>query len=212
MEGAGLTERIRPRPPQGFARRYERTHETADVDGLVHDHLHAMEIAAEESDFVGRIKVGDIQEFAVADDARVGWRQGELRQRANLDCLSEREINRYRVAFRNLYSIDKAPSDRRSYNNQALVHQNHCQHGWERFLPWHRAYLYEFEQNLLDVFPTSPALPYWDWTMPYYWNDGEPAAGPVIPNAFKAYLDRQAFEVLVTRIELSAKSPSSPCV
>ncbi len=168
------------------------------------DHLHEMEIAAEESDIIGRIKVGDIQEFGVANDARRGWRQGEPRQRANLDCLSEAEIASYRLAFRNLYSIDKAPSDRRSYNNQALVHQNHCQHGWERFLPWHRAYLYEFEQNLLDVSPNSPALPYWDWTMPYYWNDGDPAGGPVIPNAFKAYVDRPAFEVLAGKIDLTA--------
>ena len=35
----------------------------------------------------------------------------------------------------------------------ALIHQNHCQHGWERFLPWHRIYLYEFEQVLQDICP-----------------------------------------------------------
>ena len=49
--------------------------------------------------------------------------------------------------------------DRRNFNNQALIHQNHCQHGWERFLPWHRAYLYEFEQNLQDFEP-GLMLPY----------------------------------------------------
>ncbi len=49
-----------------------------------------------------------------------------------------------------IYDLDKRREDRRNYNNQALIHQNHCQHGWERFLPWHRAYLYEFEQNLQD--------------------------------------------------------------
>ena len=71
------------------------------------------------------------------------------------------------MAFRALYDLNKFPEDRRSYNNQALIHQNHCQHGWERFLPWHRAYLYEFEQNLQDFFPDL-SLPYWDWTLPAY--------------------------------------------
>jgi hypothetical protein len=28
-----------------------------------------------------------------------------------------------------------------------LIHQNHHQHGWECFLPWYRAYLYEFEHT-----------------------------------------------------------------
>jgi tyrosinase len=155
------------------------------------DRLSVVAADTEESDFIGRIKVGDIAEFGVAADGRRGYRQGELRQRPNLDCMDLREIERYRAAFRWLYSLDRYPADRRSYNNQALVHQNHCQHGFERFLPWHRAYLYEFEQNLQDFDPDL-SLPYWDWTMPYYWNGGSPATGPRIPDAFKAYLTPSA--------------------
>ena len=69
--------------------------------------------------------------------------------------------------MRELYELNKWPEDTRSYNNLALIHQNHCQHGWERFLPWHRVYLYEFEQALQDHCP-DVTMPYWDWTMPQY--------------------------------------------
>ena len=65
---------------------------------------------------------------------RQARRPGEPRQRANLDCLSEAQIERLRGAFRHLYDLNAWPEDRRSYNNKALIHQNHCQHGWERFL------------------------------------------------------------------------------
>ena len=81
--------------------------------------------------------------------------------------MSEPQLEKLRWAFRELYRFNKWPEDRRSYNNMALIHQNHCQHGWERFLPWHRIYLYEFEQALQDVCP-GVTLPYWDWTMPQY--------------------------------------------
>ena len=40
--------------------------------------------------------------------------------------------------------------------------RNQCQHGWEEFLSWHRAYLYGFEKALQDIDP-SVTLPYWDW-------------------------------------------------
>ena len=41
-----------------------------------------------------------------------------------------------------------------------------CTHGSLLFLPWHRAYLYYFEQYLLDVMPAGMAvsLPWWDWS------------------------------------------------
>jgi tyrosinase len=71
----------------------------------------------------------------------------------NIDCMDEDQIAALRFAFRRLYELNKWPEDRRSYNNPALIHQNHCQHGWERFLPWHRIYLYEVEQALQDVAP-----------------------------------------------------------
>ena len=42
-----------------------------------------------------------------------------------------------------------------------------CQHGNWWFLPWHRMYLYYFEQILRDASgDTNLTLPYWDWTDP----------------------------------------------
>lgn len=37
--------------------------------------------------------------------------------------------------------------------------------GQQRFLPWHRVYLYEFELLLQSVHPEI-TIPYWDWTNP----------------------------------------------
>lgn len=112
--------------------------------------------------------------------------KGEIQQRMNLDCLSETQLEKLRYAFRELYRLNKWPEDWRSYNNMALIHQNHCQHGWERFLPWHRIYLYEFEQALQDRVP-GITLPYWDWIMPQYC-PRHPEKGWIIPQSFKAYL------------------------
>jgi len=114
------------------------------------------------------------------------YKYGELKQRQNLDCMSESQIEKVRWAFREIYRLNKWPEDRRSYNNMALIHQNHCQHGWERFLPWHRVYLYEFEQVLQDVCP-GVTMPYWDWTMPRYCPE-HPDKGSIIPGSFQAYL------------------------
>ena len=114
------------------------------------------------------------------------YQYGEAKQRMNLDCLSPTQLERFRNAYRELYRLNKWPEDRRSYNNNALIHQNHCQHGWERFLPWHRIYLYEFEQMLQD-FDRDVTIPYWDWTMPQYVPE-EPYKGEIIPKAYKAFL------------------------
>lgn len=126
-----------------------------------------------------------------------GYKYGELKQRGNLDCMSEAQLEKLRWAFRELYHLNKWPEDRRSYNNMALVHQNHCQHGWERFLPWHRAYLYEFEQVLQDVCP-GLTMPYWDWTMPQYCPK-HPEKGSIIPQSYKAYLTEGSIDYLVKK-------------
>lgn len=117
-------------------------------------------------------------------------KKGELKQRMNLDCMSETEVDKFRWAFRQLYTLNKWPEDRRSYNNMALIHQNHCQHGWERFLPWHRIYLYEFEQVLQDICP-GVTLPYWDFTMPQYCPE-HPENGDIIPLSYQAYLTEES--------------------
>ena len=108
----------------------------------------------------------DFGEFPVSNVGapRYTYRDGEPRQRANLG-RPEPEVDALRDAFRQIYDLNSYVEDRRNYNNQALISLNHCQHGWERFLPWHRAYLYEFEQNLQD-FVKDITVPYWDWAMP----------------------------------------------
>ncbi|MBR0848161.1 tyrosinase family protein [Bradyrhizobium diazoefficiens] len=146
------------------------------------------------------VKVSEIAEFAeAADGCPPAAGVGEPRRRMNIDCMSEPQHERLRRGFRKLYELNRWPEDRRSYNNQALIHQNHCQHGWERFLPWHRAYLYEFEQNLQDFEP-GLMLPYWDFTMPEY-HPEDPENGRIIPNSLKAYLTEEAAEQLVTALD-----------
>ncbi|HWA61124.1 MAG TPA: tyrosinase family protein [Caulobacteraceae bacterium] len=146
------------------------------------------------------VRVSEIAEFpACDDDGRPVARAGAPRQRMNLDCMSPPQVERLRRGFRKLYDLNHWPEDRRSYNNQALIHQNHCQHGWERFLPWHRAYLYEFEQNLQDFEP-GLMLPYWDWTMPQY-RPETPDKGWIIPQSMQAFLAPDAAEALVAALE-----------
>ncbi len=122
------------------------------------------------------------------------YRHGELRQRMNIDCLNPLQLEKLRFAFRELYALNKWPEDARNYNNQALIHQNHCQHGWERFLPWHRIYLYEFEQALQDHC-SDVTMPYWDWTMPQY-RPSHPDKGLIIPTALQAFLTEQSLQYL----------------
>jgi hypothetical protein len=147
------------------------------------------------------VKLADVAEFEAFGPGakRYAYRDGEPRQRQNLDCMGEGEIDRLRRAFRTLYDIDHKVEDRRNFNNQALIHQNHCQHGWERFLTWHRAYLYEFEQNLQD-FDRDIMLPYWDWTMPQY-RPNDPTNGSIIPASFKAFLTPAAAEAMIATLD-----------
>jgi tyrosinase len=131
---------------------------------------------------------------AVTSGDEYAYEHGEVRQRMNLDCLSEVQIDKLRFAFRELYALNKWPEDRRSYNSMALIHQNHCQHGWERFLPWHRIYLYEFEQALQDRCP-DVSLPYWDWIMPQYC-PRHPDKGWIIPRSYQAFLTPKSLHFL----------------
>ncbi|MGY4157852.1 tyrosinase [Bradyrhizobium sp. USDA 4461] len=147
-----------------------------------------------------RVRTSQIAEFAVAADGYSPTSQvGEPGRRMNIDCMGEAQLDRLRRGFRQLYALNRWPEDRRSYNNQALIHQNHCQHGWERFLPWHRAYLYEFEQNL-QGFEPGLMLPYWDFTMPEY-RPEEPDKGCIIPKSMKAYLTKEAAVTLLAVLD-----------
>jgi tyrosinase len=122
------------------------------------------------------------------------YQHGELRQRMNIDCMTPLQIEKLRFAFREMYALNSWPDDARSYNNLALIHQNHCQHGWERFLPWHRIYLYEFEKAMQEFCP-DVTMPYWDFTMPQY-RPARPADGEIIPLALQLFLTDASIEYL----------------
>jgi tyrosinase len=137
---------------------------------------------------------GAARHAAVEAPNEYKYQQGELKQRMNIDCMTEAQLDKLRFAMRRLYDLNKWPEDARSYNNLALIHQNHCQHGWERFLTWHRVYLYELEQALQDHCP-DVTLPYWDFTMPRY-RPEDPASGLIIPRALQAYLTEASLAFL----------------
>jgi len=57
------------------------------------------------------------------------------------------------------------PSDPRNWYRQAFVHLLDCPHGNWWFLPWHRGYIFHFEQICRDMSGDPAfALPFWDWT------------------------------------------------
>lgn len=87
---------------------------------------------------------------------------GSVKVRKNVNFLSPEELQRFRKAVATMMSLDSYQQDERSFGYWARIHANQCQHSWEQFLTWHRAYLYFFEQRLQDVDPTV-TLPYWDW-------------------------------------------------
>jgi tyrosinase len=148
------------------------------------------EIAPGNVEAVGR----EVYEAYGGSPNEYKYQQGEIKQRMNIDCMLPGQIERFRFAFRELYALNKWPEDRRNYNNLALIHQDHCQHGWERFLPWHRVYLYEFEQALQDICP-DVTLPYWDWTMRQYRPEC-PELGWIIPRALQAFLTDESVKYL----------------
>jgi tyrosinase len=71
-------------------------------------------------------------------------------------------------------------SDARNWNKQADIHFNFCPHGNWWFLPWHRAYLLQFERIIRKLTGNNDfALPYWNWTtspsIPApFWGSGNP--------------------------------------
>ena len=53
----------------------------------------------------------------------------------------------------------------KSWVAQASIHNNFCPHNNWFFFPWHRAYLYYFEQICREASGDSTfALPYWNWS------------------------------------------------
>jgi tyrosinase len=86
----------------------------------------------------------------------------QLSLRKNVDNLSATDLKILRQGYTKLQDL----LDNRGYNFLAGLHgvpSWYCHAPGFLFLPWHRAYLYTFEQYLKDMAP-SATVPWWDWS------------------------------------------------
>lgn len=129
---------------------------------------------------------------------------GSRKMRKNVKNLSADELSRLRGAIALLKSRDADyPRDRRTYGYWAQIHGDQCQHGWEEFLTWHRAYLYNFELQLQEIDPTI-TLPYWDWpqdaenvkTSLQEMGSSVALDNGYIPEAYHCWIDQQHIDQL----------------
>ena len=87
-------------------------------------------------------------------------------------------IQTYKDAVAAMKALPAA--DGRNWTKQAQIHNNKCVHGNWWFLPWHRAYLFNFEAICRKLTGNNDfALPYWNWTtspsVPApFWGAGNP--------------------------------------
>ncbi|RKP10276.1 hypothetical protein THASP1DRAFT_2882, partial [Thamnocephalis sphaerospora] len=95
------------------------------------------------------------------DDAPSAPACTAIRRRREIRTLSKEERTMFVSAIRQLQSGPQ-PNE---YDRIVSLHWNarKTAHGWPAFLPWHRAYVREFERRLQSINPTI-AVPYWDWT------------------------------------------------
>ena len=82
------------------------------------------------------------------------------RVRKNINKLPPGELANYKSAIAQIRALPA--EDPRSFDHWARIHTIDCMHGTQNFLPWHRAYLIEFE-DVLRQFVPSVTIPYWDW-------------------------------------------------
>ena len=96
------------------------------------------------------------------------------------------DIASYKIAVKKMRDLSATnPGDPIGWLAQAHIHGtragfNKCQHGSWFFTPWHRSYLYYFEQIVASLSGNSNfALPYWDWSRTNripdaFWGVGNP--------------------------------------
>jgi Common central domain of tyrosinase len=113
---------------------------------------------------------------------------GTVGKRKNIDALTDAELRAYEHAIKIVKDRSTAnPDDPNGYKFWASLHDSFnesihsgCPHYSEKFLPWHRRYLYDFEQLLQKTDPSVTAqvmIPYWDWS--------QPPTGNHFPKAFE---------------------------
>jgi tyrosinase len=101
-------------------------------------------------------------------------------------------IEGYAKAVRAMMDLaGQTPGDPRSWVNQAAIHERNgpsvfgrleaqCQHGCWFFLPWHRMYLWQFEQIIRSHLGGAGD----DWALPY-WNYSDNPDHRKLPPAFR---------------------------
>jgi hypothetical protein len=128
---------------------------------------------------------GSIAATAIPGTVRAA---GTPAKRKNIDALSAPELDAYKHAIQIVKNRSAAnPDDPTGYAFWAGLHDNFdesihsgCAHFSEKFFPWHRRYLSDFELVLQQTDPPVTAgvmIPYWDWSQP-------PAGGGHFPQAF----------------------------
>jgi tyrosinase len=130
------------------------------------------------------------------------------RYRKSVTAMTAGEVDALRAAVTAMLKL----SDDRGFEYWAGIHglplPISCVHGSPLFLPWHRAYLYYFEQHLLDVMPhdTQVSLPWWDWST----QAGIPAAyaeGPLAGAPITGIPDNQFNEQNIPRVTRTSRTP-----
>jgi len=85
---------------------------------------------------------------------------------------AHKDIKSYETAITKMQQLPS--SDPRNWTRQAQIHNAKCRHASWLFFPWHRAYLFYFEQICRELSGDAKfALPYWNWT-----------ANPQVPAVF----------------------------
>jgi Common central domain of tyrosinase len=135
---------------------------------------------------------------AAAFDQRATGQPAPARLRKNIDTLSNDELAAYEHAISIVKKkSDANASDPEGYLYWANLHDDFntphsgCPHMSEKFFPWHRQHLFDFETVLRKSDPPTTAnvtLPYWDWSQP-------PKDGVHFPKAF----ENSASPLFVTR-------------
>jgi len=114
---------------------------------------------------------------------KVASAEGLVIRREINDPLAQKDLETYRkgveILRKNPAMVQNASGQNvesgLSFESQAMIHQNHCPHGTWNFFPWHREYLFRYEEVIRAVTgDESFALPYWDWSK-----------NPRLPDAFR---------------------------
>ena len=72
-------------------------------------------------------------------------------------------VTTYAAAIRAMQALPS--TDTRNWTKQAQIHNTLCRHSSWLILPWHRAYVWYFEEICRELTGHNDfALPYWNWT------------------------------------------------